>query len=107
MNPQPITFSLLVRVFQHNAIDLVVSPPAPTGCMYFVGSQKSEAFFPYSSGPVHYLDRVYDGAELIPVKLAHSLCKHLMVSLDRFWKDADALMAQAELPIPVRKTLGQ
>jgi hypothetical protein len=91
MEPKPITFSLLVKVLQFNEVSFVCSPPAPSGRPYFIGSSKSEAFFPYVSGPVKYLDREYSDVELIPVKLCHSLAKHLKIERDQFWRDAAAL----------------
>ena len=91
MEPKPILFSHLVRVMQFNEVSFVPCPPAPSGRPYFIGSAKSDAFFPYISGPVKYLDREYANDELIPVKLSNSLAKHLKIDRDKFWKDADAL----------------
>lgn len=91
MKPQPLRFLHLVKVFEFNKISLVQSPPAPAGSPYFIGSSKAEAFFPYSSGPVQYLDRDYADEELVPVRLIHSLVKHLKMDRERFWMDAAAL----------------
>lgn len=96
MTPCPLLFAQLVKVLKFNQVSLVTSPPAPTNMMYFVGSSKNEAFFPYSSGPVHYLDRCYDEQELIPVKLIHSLVKHLKIDRTHFWEDANALIPEVE-----------
>jgi hypothetical protein len=87
-----------------NDVTLVTCPPAPRGSAYFVGSAKSESFFPYVSGPVHYLDREYQDTELIPVKLTNSLAKHLKIDREKFWKDADAVASLSESPIFIRKS---
>jgi hypothetical protein len=104
--PKPITFAHLVRIMRFNDISFVPSPPAPSGRPYFIGSSKSEAFFPYISGPVKYLDREYENDELIPVKLSHSLAKHLKIDREMFWRDAEALENATEL-IPVRVSAPQ
>jgi hypothetical protein len=91
MIPRPLSFAHLIKVMEFNSISLVRSPPAPNGCLYFIGSSRADSFFPYSSGPVHYLDRCYGDDELMPVKLINSLAKHLRIDRDQFWQDAEAL----------------
>jgi hypothetical protein len=105
MNPRPLIFAHLVKVLEFNQVALVQSPPAPAKHPYFVGPNKDAAFFPYSSGPVHYLDRPYADAELLPVKLIHSVIKHLKVDRDQFWKDVAAVApgAQVQVKQPVAK----
>jgi hypothetical protein len=94
MIPRPLSFAHLVKVMEFNSVALVRSPPAPTGCMYFIGSSRADSFFPYSSGPVHHLDRYYEDGEMIPVRLINSLAKHLGIDRDQLWRDADALAGQ-------------
>lgn len=103
MTPRPIRFAQLAKVlkFFHN-VELVKSPPAPTNSMYFIGSDRDEAFFPYCSGPVHYLDRAYEDSELIPIKLIYSLLKHLHIARDEFWKEVST-MATIHVRVPTRK----
>ncbi len=95
MKPQPIRFAHLVKTLEFNKISLVRSPPAPSRCMYFIGSERADAFFPYQSGPVQYLDREYRNDEMIPVRLIHSLAKHLKLEWDKFWRDADAVRSSS------------
>jgi len=93
MVPHPLSFAQLIKVLAFNQISLVKSPPAPEKHPYFVGPNKAAAFFPYSSGPVQYLDRPYDDSEMLPVKLIHSIVKHMGLERERFWKDVDAVAA--------------
>ena len=96
MKPQPLRFLHVVRVLEFNKVSIIKSPPAPVGSVYFIGSSKDDAFFPYSSGPVHYLDREYEDQELLPVRLIHSWVKHLKLNRDAFWQDAAALQFTTE-----------
>jgi len=91
MTPRPLRFLHVVRVFAFNKVSLIKSPPAPARSMYFIGSSRDDAFFPYGSGPVHYLDREYGDDEMVPVRLIHSLAKHLKLKRETFWADAAAL----------------
>lgn len=103
MEPKPITFAHLVRVMQFNEVSYVASPPAPSGRPYFIGSAKSDSFFPYISGPVQYLDREYADDELVPVKLTNSLAKHLKIDREKFWGDANAVAGLDSASVPMRK----
>ena len=68
-----------------------------------MGSAKAESFFPYNSGPVHYLDCEYADDEMIPVKLANSLAKHLKINREKFWQDVDAVASQVQMPLKLRQ----
>ena len=88
MNSQPLSFVQLTERLKLFGVSLVKSPPAPTGMMYFIGSEEGEAFFPYAKGPVRYI-QTYADNDILPVKQIHSIIKFLKIERAQFWSVQD------------------